>query len=299
MRNRFKGVFVAVLTPFTEKGVIDEKKLADHVEYLISSNIQGLFILGTTGLGPALTLQERKKVIDTVKEVVGKKLPVIAHITDIALPNVLDLAEYSSEREISAISVTAPYFYNGIDNDALFRFFKKIVDKASVPVLLYNQPNYTGINIPESLIAKLSLENEQVIGIKDSSGDLTQLFNYIVKLKQVKELIVLTGGDSIFYPALTVGADGIISALANIVPNLFTRLYDSFKKNNIRKALKYQQKINELRKILKSYSQLSGYYEASNLLGRNVGYPRLPIRMLNYNEVKTLKERLKKKNLLT
>ena len=301
MKDEFNGVFVAVITPFTPEGLIDEEKLANHLEYLLSRKINGIFILGTTGLGIALTLQERKKVIDITKEVIGDVLPIITHITDIALPNVLDLAEYSSKKEVSAISLTAPYFYKGIDFDALYKFFKKIIARSSIPVMLYNQPKYTGINIPENLITRLSRESELVIGIKDSSGNLTQLFNYIVELKrkQVNGLTVLTGGDSLFYPALILGSDGIISALANISPELFIKLYDSFKRGEFKEALRSQQRINELRKILKEYSQLSAYYEASNLMGHDLGYPRLPIRKLGRNEITVLEKKLREKNFLT
>jgi len=300
LRNKLEGVVVAVLTPFTQEGRVDEDALSKHLAYLVESGVNGLFILGTTGLGPALALDEKKKVVDLAVDVVGGRAPVIIHVTDIVLPNVLELVRHASRKEVSAISITAPYFYNRVDEEALHQFLKAVIEVSAVPVLLYNQPAYTGINISVGVVRKLRLENEVVIGIKDSSGNLTQLYNYVKVLKSEfgEGFIVLTGGDSLFYPALMLGADGVVSALANIVPELFIKLYERFRSGNVFEALSIQKRIDELRSILKSYSQLSAYYEAGRLLGRSVGYPRLPIRRLGSGEVANLREKLSKAGFL-
>lgn len=300
LRNKFEGVVVAVLTPFTQEGKVDEGALSKHLTYLVKNRVNGLFILGTTGLGPALALDEKKKVVDLAVDVVGGEAPVIVHVTDIVLPNVLELAKYASRKGVSAISITAPYFYNRVDEEALYQFLKAIVEVSAVPVLLYNQPAYTGINIPVEIVRKLRAESEVVAGIKDSSGNLTQIYNYIKVLKSDfgEDFTVLTGGDSLFYPALMLGADGIVSALANIVPELFIKLYESFRSGDKSEALSIQKRIDELRSILKSYSQLSAYYEAGRQLGLSVGYPRLPIRRLSSSEVADLRERLSRAGFL-
>ncbi len=300
LRNKFEGVVVAVLTPFTQEGKVDEGALSKHLTYLVKNRVNGLFILGTTGLGPALALDEKKKVVDLAVDVVGGEAPVIVHVTDIVLPNVLELAKYASRKGVSAISITAPYFYNRVDEEALYQFLKAIVEVSAVPVLLYNQPAYTGINISVEIVRKLRAESEVVAGIKDSSGNLTQIYNYIKVLKSDfgEDFTVLTGGDSLFYPALMLGADGIVSALANIVPELFIKLYESFRSGDKSEALSIQKRIDELRSILKSYSQLSAYYEAGRQLGLSVGYPRLPIRRLSSSEVADLRERLSRAGFL-
>ena len=300
LRNKFEGVVVAVLTPFTQEGKVDEGALSEHLIYLVKNRVNGLFILGTTGLGPALALDEKKKVVDLAVDVVGGEAPVIVHVTDIVLPNVLELAKYASRKGVSAISITAPYFYNRVDEEALYQFLKAVVEVSAVPVLLYNQPAYTGINIPVEIVRKLRSESEVVAGIKDSSGNLTQIYNYIKVLKSDfgRDFTVLTGGDSLFYPALMLGADGIVSALANIVPELFIKLYESFRGGDKSEALSIQKRIDELRSILKSYSQLSAYYEAGRQLGLSVGYPRLPIRRLSSSEVADLRERLSRAGFL-
>ena len=300
LRNRFEGVVVAVLTPFTQEGKVDEGALSEHLTYLVKNRVNGLFILGTTGLGPALALDEKKKIIELAVDVVGGEAPVIVHVTDIVLPNVLELAKHASRKGVSAISVTAPYFYNRIDEEALYRFLKAVIEVSAVPVLLYNQPAYTGINIPVEVVRKLRSEGEVVVGIKDSSGNLTQIYDYIKVLKREfsRNFTVLTGGDSLFYPALMLGADGIVSALANIVPELFIKLYERFRCGDRSEALSIQKRIDELRSILKSYSQLSAYYEVGRLLGLSVGYPRLPIRRLSSSEVADLRERLSRAGFL-
>jgi len=300
LRNKFEGVVVAVLTPFTQEGKVDEGALSKHLTYLVKNRVNGLFILGTTGLGPALALDEKKKVVDLAVDVVGGEAPVIVHVTDIVLPNVLELAKYASRKGVSAISITAPYFYNRVDEEALYQFLKAVVEVSAVPVLLYNQPAYTGINISVEIVRKLRAESEVVAGIKDSSGNLTQIYNYIKVLKSDfgEDFTVLTGGDSLFYPALMLGADGIVSALANIVPELFIKLYESFRSGDKSEALSIQKRIDELRSILKSYSQLSAYYEAGRQLGLSVGYPRLPIRRLSSSEVADLRERLSRAGFL-
>jgi len=297
--ERVKGVVVAVITPFTSNGVLDEKALARHVSYLVERGVNGLFVLGTTGLGPALSLDEKMKVVDVVVDVVSNSVPVIAHVTDIVFPNMLKLVNYASKADVDAISITAPYFYNGVDELALYEFFERVVE-SGVSVYLYNQPKYTGLRIPVEVVSRLCSSHENVRGVKDSGG-IQQLYEYIVGLRKAcgQSFNILTGGDSLFYPALKLGADGIVSSLANIVPDLFIGLYRSFVAGDSSRALEIQERITRLRTVLKKYSQLSAYYKAGELMGLHVGYPRLPIRKLGGGEAAELETALRKQGFLS
>ena len=292
MKLSIQGVIVAVLTPFTEGGRIDEKAFINHVDYLIKEGINGIFIAGTTGLGPALSIDEKKRLIDLSSQFIGRGVYVIAHITSLAIKESIDLAKYASRRELTAVSITSPYFYKDVDETSIYEFIKNIAKESSIPVFIYNQPRYTGINIGVDLIRKLREELNNIIGIKDSSGNIIQTLEFIQALGN--ELIILTGSDALFYPSLTIGAKGIVSALANIIPRKFVELYKKYLEGNYREALEIQKYIIKVRNILRKYSQLSAYYEAARLLGLNVGYPRLPIRRLSHDELERLRVELKK-----
>ena len=296
MKLDIHGVIVAVLTPFTEGGRIDEKAFINHVDYLIKEGINGIFIAGTTGLGPALSIDEKKRLIDLSSQFLGKGVHVIAHITSLAIKESIDLAKYASRRELTAVSITSPYFYKDVDETSIYEFIKNIAKESSIPVFIYNQPRYTGINIGVDLIRKLREELNNIIGIKDSSGNIIQTLEFIQALGN--ELIILTGSDALFYPSLTIGAKGIVSALANIIPRKFVELYKKYLEGNYREALEIQKYIIKVRNILRKYSQLSAYYEAARLLGLNVGYPRLPIRRLSHDELERLRVELKKVGII-
>ncbi len=284
--NRIEGVIVAVLTPFKDDE-IDYRCFEKHLEYLQKNNVNGFFIAGTTGLGPALTVKEKIKLIELALNVIRGK-PIIVHITDIAWPQLIELIEYCNRVEVDAIAVTTPYFYTGIDEKALLQYFRKVCKYSKKGVFLYNQPRYTGLSISVKLVKELIRDVDNVIGIKDSSANLSQLYEYISELGD--RLTILVGTDAHFYPALRLGAKGIVSALANIFPKIFVELYRAYIEGRHDKAQQYQMLINRVRSIVKKFSQLSAYYELGKMLNLCVGAPRTPLRELDETEKQLLRE---------
>lgn len=297
VKNKLRGVIVALLTSFNKNGQLDMKAIEKHIGYLLDKKINGLFIAGTTGLGLGLTFEEKKKLLDLVVDVVNHEIPIIMHVTSIIYPELLKTFEYINKKDIHAVSVTTPYFYSKIDEKGLINYFSTIAKKTNKSIYLYNQPKYTGLSIHPKIVRELIDKYHNIVGIKDSSGDLTQLFNYLTYFKD--KLNILVGGDHLFLPALMLGADGIISALANIIPELFTQLYECFKKGNLSRSLEIQDKIIRMRNVIKIFPQLSGYYAAGKILGLPVGYPRIPIRRLTLSEIRVMRRKLRDLGFLT
>lgn len=296
MKPDIRGVIVAVLTPFTENGDIDEKAFLNHIDYLIKRGVNGIFVAGTTGLGPALSVDEKKKLIELSRQFLSEGIHVIIHVTSLNVRDSIELVRYASRKELTAVSITSPYFYKDIDEDGVYKFIENIAKESSIPVFIYNQPRYTGICITTKLILKLMSKLTNIAGIKDSSGNIVQTLEFIQAFG--KELTILTGSDALFYPSLTLGADGIVSALANIMPREFVELYKNYLEGNYGRALEIQSYIIKVRSILRKYSQLSAYYEVARLIGVNVGYPRLPIRRLSPDELNKLRTELREIGLL-
>lgn len=289
--NTPEGVIVALITSFNRDGALSLKLIEEHVSYLLDKKVNGFFITGTTGFGPALSLDERKRVIDIVTDIAGDQVPVIAHVTSIIYTELIELIRYANKKEVYAVSVTTPYFYNELDRRGLLEYFGLIASNTNTYLYLYNQPKHTGLNISIELIDDLLKTSKNVKGIKDSSKNLSQLFEYIVNLGD--RLDVFVGGDNLFYPALTLGAKGIVSGLSNIVPEVFVDLFKSYRLGDVNKALELQVKITKIHNILKKYPHLSGYYGAGRLLGLPIGYSRIPIRDLSSQELEILKKGLR------
>ena len=225
LTEALSGITTPLVTPFEDdSNEIDEDAFADLIDHLLENGIDGVFPCGTTGEFASLSPEERKRVHELTVEHVDGEVPVLAGAAATTVDEAVEYADHAAEIGADAAVVTEPYFHGPNAPAGNQRFFEAVADRSPIPVLLYNIPPCTGGSIALETITTLA-EHENVLGIKDSSGDLEYLLSIIRETPE--EFVVLQGYDNLLVPALRMGADGGLNALSNVVPAQYADLYES------------------------------------------------------------------------
>jgi 4-hydroxy-tetrahydrodipicolinate synthase len=213
-RERFRGTGVALVTPFEEDGSLDLDAYARHVELMVGGGVEMLVPCGTTGECVTLSPEERQRVIATTAGVAGGRLPVVAGAGTNDTREAVALAEAARDAGADAILSVCPY-YNRPPQEGLYRHFKAVAEAAEIPVLLCNEPGRTSVNLTADTVLRLA-EIPNVVGIEEGSGDLEQVASILAR--RPEGFLVLSGGDECALPMLALGADGLVSVVANEAP---------------------------------------------------------------------------------
>jgi len=268
------GIITAMVTPFESSGNIDIKATEILIEKLIANGVQGIFVLGTNGEFHVIENDMKIKFAKKVVEIVAKRVPVYAGAGGNSTDEVIKLGKHMIAVGVDALSVITPYFVLLKENE-LYNHYQMIAENLAIPIVLYNIPKNTGINLSFELVSKLS-KISNIIGIKDSSGDINNIAGYIDNTSR-DEFSVLSGSDSLILKALKLGATGAISATSNLLTTNNVQIYKQFIAGNLDKAEQWQQSLEEFRRILKYASIPSVLKQSLSLAGIDVGVPRLPV----------------------
>ncbi|HDN86575.1 MAG: 4-hydroxy-tetrahydrodipicolinate synthase [Candidatus Omnitrophota bacterium] len=243
----FTGSIVALVTPFKKNMQVNEERLRFLINWHIKNKTDAILVCGTTGESATLTHDEHKRVIKVAVEEAKGKIPIIAGAGSNSTQEALDLAEFARRVKANAILVITPY-YNKPTQEGLYWHYKKIAIQVKLPLIIYNVPSRTGINIFPETVVRLYKECKSIIGIKEASGNLDQ----ITKLMSLvdRKFLLLSGSDELTLPIMSVGGKGVISVLANIMPKETHSLVESFLKGNLEKAKKLQLELYPLIKAL-------------------------------------------------
>ncbi|CAM2076992.1 4-hydroxy-tetrahydrodipicolinate synthase [Clostridium saudiense] len=289
----FKGSGVAIITPFNENG-IDYEKLRELLEWHIKESTDAIVICGTTGEATTMTEQEKKDAIKFTVDVVNKRIPVIAGTGGNNTKTSIEMSLYAESVGVDGILVITPY-YNKTNAEGLLMHFKAINDAVKTPIILYNVPSRTNMNItPETLLKLTELNN--VVAIKEASGDMSQ----VAKMKALcgDKIDIYSGNDDQIIPILSLGGIGVISVAANIIPKIVHDMCDLYLNGDCFKATKLQLEYLELMNNLFIETNPIPVKTAMNVMGMNVGELRLPLYKMNDKNKETLVNTLKKYNLL-
>jgi len=298
MQPEIGGVIVASITPFTQDGKVDEGALREHINFLVSRGVNALFMCGTYGQGPLMSVEQRKETFRIAVEASERKVPVIAHVGSATTEIAVKLSKYAEAVKADAVSSIPPWYYGSrYDEQSIRDYFETVAAAAGLPFFVYNIPEYTGVNISPQLLFKLADEVDNIVGIKDSTNDLVQFCNYISAVKK-KGFKYIMGSEDRMLASLVLGAHGAVTTLGNVFPEFYIGIYKAFKEKNYGLAKELQFKTIEIKKILRKGPYLSGYHEAINLLGRQGGYTLRPLRPASPEEKKSLEEGLRTHNLL-
>ncbi|MEM1581272.1 MAG: 4-hydroxy-tetrahydrodipicolinate synthase [Candidatus Bathyarchaeia archaeon] len=286
----FEGILPAIITPFDSNGDVDFHALSDVVRFQINGGVHGFFACGTVGEGALMSIEQRKTVAEAIVREVKGKIPVIVHVGTTNTSESTELARHAEKIGAKAVGAINPFFFKP-DVEGLMIHYQSIANAVSIPVFVYNIPQMTGFNITAEIFRKLC-SIEGVAGIKDSSGNLSQLQELIETAP--KPITVINGADDIFLAALIVGASAEISGIANVAPELMVELYEAYRENDYKRALNLQRKVNALRRILylMGPSNIASIKAALELRGVKAGLPRKPLRPMKSEETAKLKDKL-------
>lgn len=261
---KFEGSYVALITPFKENGEVDEEKIRELVNYHIENGTAGIVPCGTTGEAPTLTFSEHEKVIKIVVEEVKGRIKVIAGAGSNNTDRAVELTKYAKELGADAALSTCPY-YNKPTQRGLYEHYKKIAEEAKFPVMLYNVPGRTGINIEAETVARLA-EIPEIVAIKEATGSLEQM----IKIQDLcgDRIEILSGEDHLILPMLSIGAKGVVSVVANIMPKEMSDLIASFLNKEYEKAFELHTKLYEVSRNMFIEGNPVTVKAAMNILGQ-------------------------------
>jgi len=289
-----KGIIPPMITPLDKDENVDKKAIGRVVNHLIKGGVHGLFPLGSTGEWYGLDFNQKREILETVMEENNKRLPVYAGTGATTTKETIHLTKLATEIGVDALSVITPVFITPNDQE-LFNHYQAIASSTDLPIILYNNPGRTGINLSVDLVVKLSKINN-IIGIKDSSGDMSQGAEYIRRTDD--DFSVLAGRDTLIYGFLAYGGKGAIAATANIVPQIVVKIYEEYQKGNYQEALQAQFQLAPLRIAFSLGSFPVVMKEGLNLLGLEVGSTLKPVQPLTEEAREKLREVLRSMQVL-
>ena len=211
----FKGAITAIVTPFKMDGELDEESLRKLVEFQIKNKIDGIVPCGTTGESPTLNHEEHGKVIELVIEAANGRVPVIAGTGSNSAKEAIEMTRHAADAGANASLQVCPY-YNKPTQEGLYRHFSAIANAVDIPIIIYNIQGRTSVNMETSTLARLAKEHSNIIGVKEASGNISQIMDVINELP--KSFDVLSGDDNMTLPLMALGGKGVISVASNIVP---------------------------------------------------------------------------------
>ena len=279
----FSGSFVAIVTPF-KNGKFDEKKIADLIEFHISNNTDGIVPCGCTGEAATLNHSEQKAIIKFTMEVADKRVPIVAGTGSNSTEEAVELTRYARKARCQGALLITPY-YNKPTQEGLYRHYSQIAKSADIPIVLYNVPSRTGISISPETVARLS-KIDNIVAIKEASGSLDQ----VSQILNACDITVMSGDDSLTLPMMALGARGVVSVAANVIPREVHDMTAAFLKGNVETARKIHFKILNLCKAMFIETNPIPVKTALKLMGKLNGELRMPLcEMQKDNEAKLKK----------
>jgi 4-hydroxy-tetrahydrodipicolinate synthase len=270
-----KGIIPPLTTPFTQQGEVYEEGLRRLVEFQIGAGVHGLFICGTYGSGPIMTLEQRKQVHEIVVDQVRERLTVIAHVGTTSTAQSVELAQHAQSVGVDLVSSIAPYYHRH-DEHTVLQFFDALVEAVDLPVYVYNNPKTSGFTLTPAFLRRLA--DVGVSGIKDSGFSFIELTHFMLALEDVPGFVFIAGTEALALPAWLLGAQGCVAGMANGLPELVVELWDLYQAGRIQEAARAQLRVNRARQILHIPSSTNAAcYAILHARGIDVGYPKAPI----------------------
>lgn len=291
----FTGTGVALITPMHEDGSVNYDKLAEVIEYQIANHTDSIIICGTTGEAATLSTEEHIEVIKFCIEQVKHRIPVIAGTGSNCTSSAIELSQEAQNAGADALLCVTPY-YNKATQAGLVGHFKAVADSVKIPIILYNVPSRTGCNIKSETVAAICKEASNVVGIKEASGDLSQ----VAMLMSIMDgrLDLYSGNDDQIVPIMSLGGKGVISVLSNVAPRQAHEIAADYLAGDVKSACRKQLEAIELIKALFCEVNPIPVKHAMNLMGMEVGPLRMPLSPMEPKNLETLKNAMKNYGIL-
>ena len=272
--TRLKGMGVALITPFKEDGSVDYDALLRLVDYQLENGTDFLCVLGTTAETPTLTKEEKEKVKRTIIDRVDGRLPILLGVGSNSTQAVVDSVKNDDMTGVDALLVVVPY-YDKPSQEGIYQHYKAVAEATELPIVLYNVPGRTGVNMTAETTLRLANDFENIVAIKEASGNIAQM-DEIIKNKP-EGFDVISGDDGITFPLITLGAVGVISVLGNAFPREFSRMTQLALEGDYANALPIHHKFAEMCNLLFVDGNPAGVKAMLGIMGMIENKLRLPL----------------------
>ena len=269
---RPSGIIAAMSTPFFEDETLNEEELRHQVDRLIGAGVHGIFALGTNGENYAMDFAEKVRVMEIVIDQAKHRVPIYVGTGCVTTKETAALTRKAAELKADCASVVSPWFAANTQ-DGLYRHYKAVAEAAQIPVLIYNMPARTGVNVHYTTMQKLG-QIENIVGIKDSSGNFDNMQRYL-EIPD-RNFSVLSGNDSLILPCLLCGGQGGISGISNVLPERMVAIYTQWEKGDLKEAWRVQRSIRPLRDCMAAGNPNSVVKRAAYFVGQKLGPVRAP-----------------------
>ena len=290
-----KGSIVALVTPFSKNGQIQEEEFKKLIDWHIKKGTDGILVCGTTGESATLSHPEHERLIDLAASYINKRVPLIAGCGSNSTQEALSLVEHAKKAKADYALVITPY-YNKPTQEGLYQHFKKIADTVDIPIIIYNVPSRTGSNILPETVARIYKDCSNIIGIKEASGSIDQITKIMTLVDD--KFLLFSGSDEIALPVLSVGGVGLVSVVANIMPEYTHDLVMSFLDGNISESRRLQLYLYDIIKALFIETNPIPVKTSLELMGKITANLRLPLCQLSDDNLGKLKDILRKYKLI-
>lgn len=287
MNFDFKGTGVAIITPFHDHGTIDFTSFEKIIEHVISNNIDYIVALGTTGESATVSKDEKLAIYDFVVETVNKRVPVMFGLGGNNTQEIINTIKSISFDGVDAVLSVCPY-YNKPQQQGIYQHYKSVAGACPVPVVLYNVPGRTSCNITAETTLKLARDFKNIVGIKEASGDFIQIMEIISR--KPDDFVVISGDDALTLPLLTMGAQGVISVVANAFPARFSEMVRLLRKGKVKKARTIHYGLLEIINTLFQDGSPAGIKAVMEIMGLCQNHLRLPLVPVGQDTYEKLKK---------
>ncbi len=297
MKKKLIGTGVALVTPFHKQGSIDFGSFEKLIEYTITKGVNYLVVLGTTGEASTLSKDEKKALIEFAKEVIDDRVPIVVGVGGNNTQEVIDQLKLTDDDGIDAILSVTPY-YNKPTQRGLYLHFRQIAYSTPLPIILYNVPGRTSVNLKPETTLQLAAEFDNIVGIKEASGNFAQIMEII--RQRPKGFLVISGDDALTMPLIAAGANGVISVVANAYPKSFSAMVNAALKGNLNEARDIHYKLLPFIEALFADGSPGGIKAALEQMKIVLNHLRLPIVKVNkatQNSIVNLINELKEKGI--
>ncbi len=288
------GSIVAIVTPF-KNGKIDEKSLKDLIEFQIENGTHGIVPCGTTGESPTLSHEEHEYVVELTVKAVKKRIPVVAGTGSNSTEEAIRLTKFAEKVGADAALLVVPY-YNKPTQEGLYIHFKQIASEVNIPIILYNIPGRSGVNMNPETIARLARDCKNIIGVKEASGSVQQASKILYLCGM--DFILLSGEDALNFPLLAIGGRGFITVTANVAPRDVAELYNSYARGKFNQARELHYKLFPLNEALFLETNPIPVKVALSVMGKVRDEFRLPLCSMSPGNLEKLKTALKEYGLI-
>ncbi len=286
---KLQGSIVALITPFKD-GKVDENSLRNLIKWHLEAGTHGILVLGTTGEAPAIDMEERKRIMEITLEEAKGKVPLIVGTGTNNTKKVFEYTKLAEEMGFDAALIVTPY-YNKPSQNGLYEHYSYIAKNTQIPIILYNVPGRTGVNLLPDTTARLS-QIENIVAIKEACGDIKQVTELVLKCS--KDFTILSGDDFTAYATVMLGGKGVISVAANVMPKEMAQLMESALNGDVTKAQELNLKLYPLYKAMFVETNPVPAKTALWLMGKiETPEVRLPLAQLTEKSLETLKIILK------